>query len=140
MNKYILHVLSMKMRDKLYFFIFNTNPRFPPFLLYVRCKSGVTFIRRSFRDGGVAVLIGVVLIVATLAISCNKRKTQKVVKEYIRNNPVRSGRYKNNFNLQTCYLISKISKRDLFDFDVISFGTGLSACLSHYGTFSVLTR
>ena len=33
------------------FFIFNTNPRFPPFLLYVRCKSGVTFIRRSFRDG-----------------------------------------------------------------------------------------
>ena len=33
------------------FFIFNTNPRFPPYLLYVRCKSGVTFIRRSFRDG-----------------------------------------------------------------------------------------
>ena len=32
------------------FFIFNTNPRFPPFLLYVRCKSGVTSIRRSFRD------------------------------------------------------------------------------------------
>ena len=32
------------------FFIFNTNPRFSPFLLYVRCKSGVTFIRRSFRD------------------------------------------------------------------------------------------
>ena len=24
--------------------------RVPPFLLYVRCKSGVTFIRRSFRD------------------------------------------------------------------------------------------
>ena len=33
------------------FFIFNTDPRFPPFLLYVRCKSGVTFIQRSFRDG-----------------------------------------------------------------------------------------
>ena len=32
------------------FFIFNTNPRFPPLLLYVRCKSGVTFTRRSFRD------------------------------------------------------------------------------------------
>ena len=32
------------------FFIFNTNPRFPPFLLYVRCKSGVTLVRRSFRD------------------------------------------------------------------------------------------
>ena len=24
---------------------------FPPCLLYVRCKSGVTFIRRRFRDG-----------------------------------------------------------------------------------------
>ena len=24
--------------------------RFPPFLLYIRCKSGVTFVRRSFRD------------------------------------------------------------------------------------------
>ena len=32
------------------FFIFNTYSRFPPFLLYVRCKSGVTFIRRSSRD------------------------------------------------------------------------------------------
>ena len=32
------------------FFIFNTNSRFPPFLLYLRCKSGVTFLRRSFRD------------------------------------------------------------------------------------------
>ena len=31
-------------------FIYNTNPRFPPFLLHVRCKSGVTFIRRNFRD------------------------------------------------------------------------------------------
>ena len=25
-------------------------PRFPPFLLYVRWKSGVTFVRRCFRD------------------------------------------------------------------------------------------
>ena len=32
------------------FFTFNTNPGFPPFLLYVRCKSRVTFIRRSFHD------------------------------------------------------------------------------------------
>ena len=32
------------------FFILNTNTGFLPFLLYVRCKSGVTFIRRSFRD------------------------------------------------------------------------------------------
>ena len=29
---------------------FDTNPRFPPFLLYVRCKFGVTFVRRCFRD------------------------------------------------------------------------------------------
>ena len=28
----------------------DPDPRFPPFLPYVRCKSGVTFIRRSFRD------------------------------------------------------------------------------------------
>ena len=35
------------------FFIFNTNPRFPPFLLNVRCKSGVTFIQRSLRDATV---------------------------------------------------------------------------------------
>ena len=33
-----------------HFLSFNTNPRFPPFLLYVRCKSGVTFVRRCFRD------------------------------------------------------------------------------------------
>ena len=29
---------------------FKTNPRFPPFLLYARCKSWVTFVRRCFRD------------------------------------------------------------------------------------------
>ena len=46
----ILHVWSIKLRYKLYF-SFNTNPRFLTFLLYLRCKSGVTFIRRSFRDG-----------------------------------------------------------------------------------------
>ena len=28
----------------------HPTPGFPHFLLYVRCKSGVTFIRRSFRD------------------------------------------------------------------------------------------
>ena len=39
-----------KIERQAIFFIFNTNPRFPPFLLYVRCKSGVTFIRRRFRD------------------------------------------------------------------------------------------
>ena len=29
----------------------DSDPRFPPFLLYVRWKSGVTFVRRCFRDG-----------------------------------------------------------------------------------------
>ena len=33
-----------------HFYCFNINPRFPPFLLYVMCKSGVTFVRRCFRD------------------------------------------------------------------------------------------
>ena len=32
------------------FLSFNTNPRFPPFLLCVRCKSGIYFVRRRFRD------------------------------------------------------------------------------------------
>ena len=33
------------------FYHFYSNPRFPPLLRYVRCKSGVTFVRRRFRDG-----------------------------------------------------------------------------------------
>ena len=40
-----------------HFLSFNTNPRFPPFLLYVRCKSGVTFVRRCFRDEQILTLI-----------------------------------------------------------------------------------
>ena len=32
------------------FYHFDSNPRFPPFLLYVRCKFGITFVRRCFRD------------------------------------------------------------------------------------------
>ena len=34
----------------IHFYHFNSNPRFPPFLLYVWWKSGVTFVRRCFRD------------------------------------------------------------------------------------------
>ena len=34
------------------FYHFDSDPRFPPFLLYVRWKSGVTFVRRCFRDDG----------------------------------------------------------------------------------------
>ena len=32
------------------FYHFDSDPRFPPFLLYVRWKSGVTFVWRCFRD------------------------------------------------------------------------------------------
>ena len=34
----------------IHFYHFDSDPRFPPFLLYVRWKSGVTFVRRYFRD------------------------------------------------------------------------------------------
>ena len=37
------------------FYQFGTNPRFPPVLLYVRCKFRVTFVRRCFRDEGVII-------------------------------------------------------------------------------------
>ena len=33
------------------FYHFDPDPRFPPFLLYVWWKSGVTFVRKCFRDG-----------------------------------------------------------------------------------------
>ena len=34
----------------IHFYHFDSDPRFPPFLLYVRWKSGVTFVRRCLRD------------------------------------------------------------------------------------------
>ena len=40
-----------KYRNFSLFFHFDSEPRFPPFLLYVRWKFGVTFVRRCFRDG-----------------------------------------------------------------------------------------
>ena len=46
--KYFIYFVN-KIEIQTIFFIFNTNPRFPPFLLF-GCKSGVTFWRRSFRD------------------------------------------------------------------------------------------
>ena len=55
-------------------------------------------------------IVVVVVVIVVIVYCCNKRKTRKVVKEEIRNNPVRSGRYKNKYNLQTCYLKSKNSK------------------------------
>ena len=38
--------------DNYPFLSFYSDPRFPPFLLYVRRKSGVTFVRRCFRNAG----------------------------------------------------------------------------------------
>ena len=38
------------------FYHFDPDPRFPPFLLYVRWKSGVTFVRRCFRDANLHTL------------------------------------------------------------------------------------
>ena len=38
----------------IHFYHFDSDPRFPPFLLYVRWKSWVTFVRRCFRDEIVA--------------------------------------------------------------------------------------
>ena len=36
--------------ENYHFYHFDSDPRFPPFLLYVRWKSWVTFVRRCFRD------------------------------------------------------------------------------------------
>ena len=48
------HKFSIKSYGELlkitHFYHFDPNPRFPPFLLYVRWKSRVTFVRRCFRD------------------------------------------------------------------------------------------
>ena len=35
----------------------NNNPRFPSLLQYVRCKYGVAFVRRCFRDVGTGSLV-----------------------------------------------------------------------------------
>ena len=35
----------------IHFYHFDSDPRFPPILQYVRWKSWVTFVRRCFRDG-----------------------------------------------------------------------------------------
>ena len=43
-------MILMRNLENITFYHFNINPRFPPFLLYVRCKSGVTFVRRCSRD------------------------------------------------------------------------------------------
>ena len=36
--------------EKYHFYHFDSDPRFPQFLVYVRWKSRVNFVRRCFRD------------------------------------------------------------------------------------------
>ena len=43
---------------------FDSDPRFPPVLLYVRWKSGVTFVRSSFRDGMIKIHIDNVSVIS----------------------------------------------------------------------------
>ena len=50
----LIHIRNIsfygEISKKITFYHFHSDPRFPPFLLYVRWKSGVTFVRRCFRD------------------------------------------------------------------------------------------
>ena len=47
----------------IHFYHFDSDPRFPPFLLNVRWKSGVTFVRRYFRDEtGLQCLLGLICL------------------------------------------------------------------------------
>ena len=43
MERYLLKIIN-------YYYYFDSDPRFPPFVLYVRWKSGVTFVQRCFHD------------------------------------------------------------------------------------------
>ena len=54
---YYAKISGERLQDHWYSgFYFDSVPRFPPFLLYVRWKSGVTFIRRCFRDAFAAII------------------------------------------------------------------------------------
>ena len=54
-NRYPQHMILWR---NFLFLTFNTNHRFPPFLQYLRCKSGVTFVRRCFRDAQSTAQVG----------------------------------------------------------------------------------
>ena len=49
-NTHPQHIILWRNIEKLIFYHFYSDPRFPLFLLSVRWKSGVTFVRRCFRD------------------------------------------------------------------------------------------
>ena len=50
-NTHPQHMILWRNIEFYNFLSFFSNPSFSPLLLYVRCKSGVTFVRRCFRDG-----------------------------------------------------------------------------------------
>ena len=47
-KSYVLDDYSNRLVGEIHLYHFDSDPRFPPFLLYVRWKSGVTFV--CFRD------------------------------------------------------------------------------------------
>ena len=49
-NTHPQHMILWRNIKIIHFYHFDSDPRFPPFLLYVRWKSEVTFVRRCFRD------------------------------------------------------------------------------------------
>ena len=49
-NTYPQHIILWRNVENYPFLSFDPDPRFSPFSLYVRWKSGVTFVRRCFRD------------------------------------------------------------------------------------------
>ena len=49
-NTYPQHMIYGEISKFFSFYHFDSDPRYTPFLLYVRWKSGVTFVRRCFRD------------------------------------------------------------------------------------------
>ena len=61
-----------------HFYCFNTNPRLPPFLP-VRCKSGITFVRRCFRDETNSGKISLFSQTIFTQWKFNSKKTRKVI-------------------------------------------------------------
>ena len=49
-NTHPQHMFLWRIIENYHCLSFHCNPRFPLFLLYVRCKSGATFVRKCFRD------------------------------------------------------------------------------------------
>ena len=49
-NTHPQHIILWRNIENFTFYHFYSDPKFHPFLLPVRWKSGVTFVRRCFRD------------------------------------------------------------------------------------------